>query len=99
AAMRALTTRRGLDVTVVVAPSLPRLHAAELPRAGVSATPHFIDTVTALASRTGFGTVSLYEELREAAARELLYFRDDTHWNPRGNRLVAEAIARRVFGR
>jgi hypothetical protein len=37
--------------------------------------------------------------MRPYAERELLYFRDDTHWNARGNRVAAELIARHAFGR
>jgi lysophospholipase L1-like esterase len=97
--VRALASAHGFEVTVVIAPSAPRLHASELGGAGISGAPHLIDAVAALAARAGFRTVNLYEALRPAAAGELLYFRDDTHWNARGNRLVAETLARRVFGR
>jgi hypothetical protein len=99
AEMRALASAGRFDVTVVVAPSLPRLYAAELSGAVLSEKAHFADYVLALARRLGFGSVNLVEEMRPYAAREMLYFRDDTHWNERGNRVAAEIIARRVFGR
>jgi hypothetical protein len=97
--MRALASAHGFEVTVVIAPGLPRLYAAELPDAAISGTAHVVELVRGLASAHGFPTVDLLEALRPAAARELLYFRDDPRWNARGNRVAAEAIARLAFAR
>jgi lysophospholipase L1-like esterase len=37
--------------------------------------------------------VDLYELLKPQASTELLYYRDDTHWTPRGHQLVADLLA------
>jgi hypothetical protein len=100
AEMERLVEARRLDVTVVLAPSFPRLYAAAFGHAAaVSREPHFLRFVERLAVRRGFATVNLAELMRPYAERELLYFRDDTHWNARGNRVAAELIARHAFGR
>jgi hypothetical protein len=65
----------------------------------VSREPHFLRFVERLAGRTGFSTVNLADLMRPYAERELLYFRDDTHWNAHGNRVAAELIAQHALGR
>jgi hypothetical protein len=93
--MTRLAAAHGLDVTVVLAPTFPRLYAAAFDRASaVSATPHFLRFVERLATRSGFPTVNLADLMRPHAERELLYFRDDTHWNERGNHVAAALIDR-----
>jgi hypothetical protein len=100
AGMGRLAEAHRLDVTVVLAPSFPRLYATAFGHAdAVSREPHFLRFVERLAARRGFATVNLAELMRPYAERELLYFRDDTHWNARGNRVAAELIARHAFGR
>jgi hypothetical protein len=98
--MKRLAAAHGLDVTVVLAPSFPRLYAAAFGRAAaVSAAPHFLRLVERAATDGGLPTVNLADLMRPYAERELLYFRDDTHWNERGNRVAAELMARHAFGR
>ena len=65
----------------------------------VSREPHFLRFVERLAKGAGFAVVDLAELMRLYAAREMLYFRDDSHWNAHGNRVAAELIARHAFGR
>jgi hypothetical protein len=99
AEMKQLAATHHLDVTVVLAPSFPRLYAAAFGHPEVlSREPHVLRFVERLATRTGFGVVNLADLMRPYAERELLYFRDDTHWNARGNRVVAELVARHAFG-
>jgi len=96
--MRALATRAGFHVTVVVAPSDARLYAPRFAGLqGVSDEPYLIRYLAALARRHDFEGLNLYPLLRPYAERELLYWRDDTHWNDRGHELVAQLIAEHVF--
>jgi hypothetical protein len=100
AEMRRLAHAHRLDVTVVLAPSFPRLYASAFGHPdAVSREPHFLRFVERLAASAAFSTVNLADLMRPYAERELLYFRDDTHWNTRGNRVAAELIARHAFGR
>lgn len=95
AAMAALAREHGFPVTVVLAPSAARLYGAQF--AGfpaISERPWFLEEVAALARAEGFGVIDLLPALVRHAGTELLYFRDDHHWNARGNRLVAEILAR-----
>lgn len=99
-AMQDLSRRAGFAVTVVVAPSDARLYGARFTDfPPISAVPHFIEFVADLARRSGFGVLNLESLLRPYAERELLYHRDDTHWNERGHEIVATLIAAHVFGR
>jgi hypothetical protein len=97
--MRALSERHGFAVTVIVAPSDVRLYGREF--AGLptpSAEPHFARYVLDLARGQGFATVDLLTLLQPHAAREMLYYRDDHHWNVRGNAVVADLLARTLRG-
>ncbi|HSK18468.1 MAG TPA: hypothetical protein VK912_04970 [Longimicrobiales bacterium] len=91
--MRALADRHGFSVTVMVAPSAARLHGAEFDDfPALSPQPHFIDYVLSQAEKSGFDTLDLYRELMPFAESELLYYRDDHHWNEHGNEIVAQLI-------
>lgn len=97
--MKALSERHGFAVTVLVAPSSSRLHGPAFDGfPTLSERPYFIDYVVELSANTGFPVVNLLPGLQVWADRELLYYRDDHHWNPRGNELVARLIAASVFG-
>jgi hypothetical protein len=58
--------------------------------------PHFIDYLTRLSRANGFEVVNLLDRLAPLASRELLYFRDDDHLNPRGHAAVARILAERL---
>jgi acetyltransferase AlgX (SGNH hydrolase-like protein) len=91
--MKALSERNGFRVTVLVAPSDVRVYGADFEGfPALSEKPHFIDYVVELSRRTGFGVVNLLPLLQPFAERELLYYRDDHHWNERGNAIVAQLI-------
>ena len=93
AEMKALSERLGFRVTVVVAPSDARVYGPAFDgMPALSAQPHFIDYVVELSQRTGFDVVNLLPLLRPFADRELLYYRDDHHWNARGNAIVAQLL-------
>jgi hypothetical protein len=49
--------------------------------------------VADLSQQMGFSVVNLLESLRPFAQEELLYYRDDHHWNERGNAIVSQLIA------
>lgn len=98
--MKRLATAHGLEVTVVLAPTFPRLYGHAFGHGdAMSAEPHFLRFVERLAKTLGYPVVNLADLLRPHAEEELLYFRDDTHWNARGNRVVAELIAGHAFPR
>ena len=44
------------------------------------------------AQEQGFRVINLLNGLKPFAANELLYARDYSHWNKRGNRLAADLI-------
>jgi len=92
-----LSQREGFQVTVTVAPSAARVHGPSFEGfPELSSEPHFIHYVQALADRSGFQFVDLLGPLTPLAERELLYFRDDHHWNARGNEHVARILAREL---
>jgi hypothetical protein len=77
-------------------PTAPRLHGRWFEGLEVSQQPYLIDHVVALSRRLGFDVVDLYRALAPFAAQELLYWRDDNHWNVRGNLAAAEIPAERL---
>ena len=96
--MRALSAQHGFEVTVMVAPTATRLYAQYYEGIPVpSETPHFIDYVESTSKSMGFAVLPLFRLMQPYAARELLYWRDDPHWNERGNTVVAGMIAQQVF--
>jgi hypothetical protein len=95
--MEALRRKYSFKVTVLLAPSAPRLYARyfeDLPP--ISNEPFFLNYVKDLAHSAGFEVVDLNELLQPCSAKELLYWRDDTHWNERGNEIVAEILRRSI---
>lgn len=100
--MAALARAHGFDVTVAVAPSAVRVYAPHVedldaPLAG----PHLIAALLAHARDAGFATVNLLDALAPHAAgdrRDLLYFRDDDHWSPRGHAVVAGILGEGLAG-
>lgn len=99
-AMADLARRRGFRVVVLLAPAAPRLYARSFEDfPAISAEPAFLDAAGRAASERGFAVIDLARELAPRAARELLYWRDDTHWNERGHAAVAEIVARHLRAR
>ncbi len=92
--MAVLAERHGFSVTIVMAATAARHYGPRF--AGfppLSDEPHFIDFVLSLAERVGFSSIDLYREMQPHAQAELLFWRDDTHWNERGNEVAAQIIA------
>ncbi len=91
--MRQLSEQKGFRVTVVLAPSAARLYGAAFEDCpNPTSEPHLINELAKLARKTGFDVIDLFVAMRPHAEKELLYYRDDHHWNARGNALAAEII-------
>ncbi len=90
--MKTLSQKHQFDVTVVIVPSAPRLYKDDFEGFPPIADPYFIRYVTRLAQETGFDVLDLNDALRPYSSQELLYHRDDTHWNERGHQIVAEIL-------
>lgn len=91
--MASLSREHGFAVTVLIAPSAPRLYAShfdDFPPA--SEDRHFARLVAELAKEAGFRVVDLYPPLRAHADEELIHWRDDSHWNERGHEIVAGIV-------
>lgn len=96
--MAGLADSYGFDVTVLIAPTAARLHARDFEDfPEISEQPHFINLVSRMAAAEGFAVLDLHERLQPHARQELLYWRDDDHWNARGNELVAGIVAGSIF--
>ena len=96
-AMAALSRKHGFRVTVLLAPSAPRLYAPyfeDFPP--ITDEPYFLNDVAGMAREVGFDVIDLVEELRPWAARGLLYWRDGSHWNERGHQAVSAIAARHL---
>ncbi len=97
--MKTLAERHHLEVTVLLAPTAARVHGAQFEGfPELSEEPWFLLYVDDLARRNGFESVNLLPALRWYAETDLLYQRDDHHWNEIGNRIVAGIVARAVWG-
>jgi hypothetical protein len=91
--MRALGDRYGFKVTVITAPTDARLYGADFEgMPAPSATSYFADLVTEQARTLGFDVIDLVTLLQPFARSEMLYYRDDHHWNARGNEVAARVI-------
>ena len=93
--MKALSEEFGFRVTVMVAPSAPRVHGRDFPQMPQPTTvPYFIRYVEGLAERSGFETFDLLGALSSKDWGGMLYYCDDHHWNERGNEVVARILAK-----
>ena len=93
--MSHLAKENGFTVTVMVAPTAARLHGPSFegfPQ--LSSEPHYINYVHKISIENGFQVLDLNNKFQEYASEELLYFRDDDHWNVRGNEIVGDLIAK-----
>ena len=95
--MRDLSKRYAFQVTVVVVPSEVRVYKDSFEDFPVvSKEPYLLQEFMRLADASGFPYINLNELLAPFAKTELLYHRDDTHWNERGHERVAEIVASRI---
>ena len=92
--MQALAQERGFTVTIVTVPTDARLYKDQFEDfPPITKQPHFIDYVKRLSDENGFKRVDLNELLAPYAEKEMIYYRDDTHWNERGHEIVARILA------
>jgi|GEM_PF-1904630 hypothetical protein len=96
ARMKKVAEGFGARVLVVVAPSAPRVHGPHFEDFPELQPPHFANFVFSLAQEHDFETLDLLPIMQKYAGRELLFHRDDTHWNPRGHEVTAQAIVNRL---
>jgi len=95
--MVTLSQKYGFKVTVLIAPCAPRLYGPYFQNfPSISNEPYFMDYVENLSRGLGFNVINLYQLMQPYAGKELLYWRDDSHWNERGNEVVAEILARQL---
>ncbi len=94
--MASLEERFGFDITILIAPTAARLYASYFDDFLPLSEPYFMNYVEQLAKRYGFKAINLHRLMQPYAEKELLYWRDDAHWNRRGNEVVAELVARHV---
>ena len=86
------------NVIVVIAPTAVRLHGRFYENfPPISDKPHFIDYIATLSEQKGFRTLNLLPFLSTYGDKELLYLRDDDHWNKKGHAVAAEIIFREIF--
>ena len=92
--MQTLSQQQRFNVTVIIAPSDARLYGDAFEGfPALSAKPYFASYVADLSRQMGFSVVNLLDSLRPFAQTELLYYRDDHHWNERGNAIVSQIIS------
>ncbi len=94
--VKSLSAEYGFKVSVMVAPTLPRLYGHDFPELPQPSTvPYFIRYIEGLARRSGFETIDLLGALSAKDWGGMLYDCDDHHWNDRGNEVVARILAKR----
>jgi len=105
-ALKQTLRRERVGLTIISAPSKAEVYAWVLnggpPWSTKSARSAFSSAVAELAAREELPFVDLQPALIDASRRvfersgQLLYWRDDTHWNLQGHRLVAEILIDRL---
>ena len=92
--MARLAEERGFRVVTVLVPTAIRLYWSEFENLPpISEEAHLINYLIDLSARQGFESIDLNEELAPYSSEEMLYYNDDTHWNPRGHQVIAEVLA------
>jgi hypothetical protein len=100
-----LTDRRGLPLVVLLIPTMYQVHDAQwqeyLEIFEVDGSAFDLEQpqrlLGGLCAEEGIDCLDLLPRLREADAREPLYFRVDSHLNAAGHALVAEALAEHLL--
>ncbi|MDH3222737.1 MAG: SGNH/GDSL hydrolase family protein, partial [Gemmatimonadota bacterium] len=96
--MAELAREFDVQVTVLLAPTAARLHGPYFQAfPAISERPYFLEYVGSVAGSVGFEVVDLHDFLVPDGGRELLFFRDDDHFNVRGHERVAEIVQRELF--
>ncbi len=96
--MKELSQQNGFKVVVILAPSAARAYGSYFEHfPALSERPFFLDYVEKTAKENGFRVLNLLPLLAPYTEKELLYYRDDHHWNERGNFIVANLIQQALF--
>jgi len=91
--MALLGKKHGFTVTIVIAPTAERMYGAHFEKfPSIPSEPYFVNYLEKLSAALDFNVINLHPLLQSYVREELLYWRDDTHWNERGHRVVAEII-------
>jgi len=104
-AMNKLAERQRLRVTVLVLPSKEEVYDRFLDRHRASRVSGFSLAFQDLSRRNGMDFLDLTPYFVEQSQRlleesgELLWWRDDSHWNERGHALAASLVHSRVLAR
>ena len=93
-----LARNRGMTLLFVLVPDKERVYSSALPpSAHIGSQPCILPDLESRMRKNGIAVVNLLPAFEAAAIRgELLFWRDDTHWNPAGVHLAAEMIAPEV---
>jgi len=94
--MKQLADRFDFRVTVVIAPSAPRVYQSHFAQLPACEDLHVARFLAALADGQGFAHVDLLPLMLQHSKEKLLFFRDDSHFNSLGHKVVAEAIISRL---
>ncbi len=96
--MAGLAREFDVQVTVLLAPTAARLHGPHFQAFPViSERPYFLEYVGSVAGSVGFDVLDLHDFLVPDGGRELLFFRDDDHFNVRGHERVAQIVQQELF--
>ena len=96
--MKELGQRYDFEVVVILAPSAARAYGRYFEHfPAVSEKPFFLNYVEKKAKEQKFRVLNLLPLLAPYTEQELLYYRDDHHWNERGNLIVANLIQKALF--
>jgi hypothetical protein len=92
---------RGLRFVVLLVPDKYPVYRGLIPGEAPSGVPFYLDRIETGLIKEGVPVINLTRAMRHRAAEELeqgrdLFWRDDTHWNPLGTRVAAEAAAEAV---
>jgi hypothetical protein len=91
--IRTMASQAGFDVTVILVPTDVQVYHKEFRDFPPVGEPVVLNWFATLAQASGFRVVNLLPLFQPRAHREMLYLRDDYHFNPRGNEVVAEILA------
>lgn len=88
---------RNIRLVVVLIPDKEQVYREHIPARYLPLPPSCLIALEKSLDRKEIVAVNLLPAFRErAAAGELLYWGDDTHWNPEGIRLAAEVVWNRI---
>lgn len=100
ASMKAFAQSKSLTIAVVLIPSKPEIYSwvldGEAPWSKTPGDSGFNEAAKRLCEKNGFPYLDLKEDLIEEARKlyeeqsELLWWRDDTHWNEKGHGAAAK---------